>query len=435
MSLSIVNNKHNTLKKLIWIYFLLLIFEGALRKWVLPFLSTPLLLVRDPFAILIILKATNLRIKWANGYVFIACFITIITFCCTLLYGHQNLKAAIFGLRIIFFNFPLIFIIAKVFTLDDVIKIGRAMLVISIPMTLLIALQFYSPQSAWVNRGVGGNMEGGGFSGSLGYMRPPGTFSFTNGLVMFYSFCACFIFYFWFSKQKCPKWLLIIASITLIFAIPLCISRGLIASVLLTSFFALMMSLSSTVFFAKIVKIIFICIISISVLQFVPSFNIATKAITNRFEASAESSEGSFVQGSVGNRYLGGLFRAFSSSADAPIVAGNLGMGTNAGAAFITGSSSEFLVSEGEWGRLIGERGALFGLLLILLRIHLVLFMGVKSWISAMRRKPLAWLLFSVVSLSVFNGQWGQTTALGFSVTFAGFLLACFNNKQVNNFV
>ncbi|MBC7881424.1 MAG: hypothetical protein H7Y37_08820, partial [Anaerolineae bacterium] len=40
------------IKRLIWISFWLLIFEGALRKWAIPQLSTPLLLVRDPFVLL-----------------------------------------------------------------------------------------------------------------------------------------------------------------------------------------------------------------------------------------------------------------------------------------------------------------------------------------------------------------------------------------------
>ena len=31
------------LKQAIWLYLILLIYEGALRKWVLPDLSTPLL--------------------------------------------------------------------------------------------------------------------------------------------------------------------------------------------------------------------------------------------------------------------------------------------------------------------------------------------------------------------------------------------------------
>ena len=42
---------YDFIKKLIWTYFLLLLFEGALRKWFLPGLSQGLLIVRDPVVI------------------------------------------------------------------------------------------------------------------------------------------------------------------------------------------------------------------------------------------------------------------------------------------------------------------------------------------------------------------------------------------------
>ena len=51
------------LKKLIWLYFLLLVFEGALRKWVAPQLSGPLLVIRAPFALMIIWEAFRTH-KW-----------------------------------------------------------------------------------------------------------------------------------------------------------------------------------------------------------------------------------------------------------------------------------------------------------------------------------------------------------------------------------
>jgi hypothetical protein len=44
---------HRSLVLLIWLYFWLLIWEGALRKWIFPSLSAPLLIVRDPVVILI----------------------------------------------------------------------------------------------------------------------------------------------------------------------------------------------------------------------------------------------------------------------------------------------------------------------------------------------------------------------------------------------
>ena len=62
-------------------------------------------------------------------------------------------------------------------------------------MTILIFIQFHSSQTAWVNMGVGG--EGtAGFGGALGYMRPPGTFSFTSGYVSFQAVVGCYLFYY-----------------------------------------------------------------------------------------------------------------------------------------------------------------------------------------------------------------------------------------------
>ena len=39
------------IKRFIWIYFLLLLFEGAFRKWFLPGWSQELLIIRDPIAL------------------------------------------------------------------------------------------------------------------------------------------------------------------------------------------------------------------------------------------------------------------------------------------------------------------------------------------------------------------------------------------------
>ena len=55
------------LKKLFWLYFLLLVFEGALRKWILPHYSAPLLLIRDPVGFWIIWEAYRTR-KWPQKW-------------------------------------------------------------------------------------------------------------------------------------------------------------------------------------------------------------------------------------------------------------------------------------------------------------------------------------------------------------------------------
>src|SRR5690606_40610218 len=134
----------------------------------------------------------------------------------------------IHGARNLLLNLPLIFVIGSIFDREDVLEIGKVTLLIAIPMVIIIGLQFYSPQSAWINRGIGGDTEGGGFSGAMGFYRPPGTFSFTNGNSLFWSFLAPFVIYFWLEKKGIYKLLLIAASVALLFSIPLSISRTLL---------------------------------------------------------------------------------------------------------------------------------------------------------------------------------------------------------------
>ena len=99
-------------RKAIWVYLFLLIFEGALRKWVLPQLATPLLLVRDPIVIWLYFVA--LQKGWLrNTYVQLICFVSSVSLIITLIAGHQNLIVGLFGWRIYFFHFPMMFIMAK----------------------------------------------------------------------------------------------------------------------------------------------------------------------------------------------------------------------------------------------------------------------------------------------------------------------------------
>ncbi|HTE28222.1 MAG TPA: hypothetical protein VK664_26890, partial [Flavitalea sp.] len=220
-----LNKSVSLIKGGIYLYVLLLIFEGSLRKWVLPGLAAPLLIIRDPLALYIIFLCWKEKILPSNIILASTVWIGFISLFTALFLGHKNLFVAVFGARYLLIHFPLIFIIGKIMDRDDIIRIGKQMLVISIPITILTVLQFYSPQSAWVNRGVGGDMEGAGFNGgALGYFRPPGTFSFTNGNTMFYSLLACFVFYFWLNSKHVNKLILVTSTLCLITEIPISIS-------------------------------------------------------------------------------------------------------------------------------------------------------------------------------------------------------------------
>jgi len=415
------------LKRGVWLYFLLLVFEGALRKWFFPALAAPLLIVRDPVALTLLAIAYHKGLFPKN--IFVIGFIStgFISFFLTLLIGHGNLFVAIYGLRILVIHVPFMFLVGKIFRQYDVVKIGKAMLWIAIPMTVLIAIQFYSPQSAWVNRGVGGDMEGAGFSGAMGYFRPPGTFSFTNGTTLFYGMLTPFVTYFWLQQRKTVSfWILSTASVALIAAIPLSISRGLFFQVSVSVFFTLFAVLKQPRLFSTIAAGAFALILMALALKNFSFFQTATEAFALRFQTANETEGG--LEGVIVDRYLGGMYEAIFGETEIPFWGLGLGMGTNVGSMLLSGQVT-FLISEGEWGRIIGEMGFLIGIALIYLRIITVLRLGIKSYQSLTADNPLPWLILSFSLLNVMQGQWAQPTSLGFAIMSGGLTIAALKCK------
>jgi hypothetical protein len=91
----------------------------------------------------------------------------------------RTTTATLHGVRCDFLHVPLIFIMAKVPRAKNVIALAKVAVWIAIPYTALMVAQFRSPQSAWVNCGIGGSLEGAGFSAGIAdRFRPPGTFNF-----------------------------------------------------------------------------------------------------------------------------------------------------------------------------------------------------------------------------------------------------------------
>ena len=425
-----INNKtqsNTSLKTGIWIYFLLLIFEGALRKWLLPGLATPLLIIRDPVAVWLIIYSLRKGIIISNIYLTSILCISIIGFFSALFLSHKNLVIALFGVRIFILHFPLVFIIGKVFTAADVIKLGRVMLIIAIPMTILIVLQFYSPQSAWVNRGIGGDMEGSGFSGAKGYFRPSATFSFTTGAVQFYSFLACFILYFVFKSALVNRLLLIAAILSLLIAVPLSISRTLLFQVLLTFSFSFIAISKNPKYLGKILVGSAIIVMILFVLNNISFFTTASEVFTERFEAANEIEGG--IKGVFMDRFLGGMIESLSGNDAIPFFGYGIGMGTNAGSKLLTGGTT-FLISEGEWGRVIGELGPLSGLIVIMLRVIFCLKITVACYNRVLLNDFFPWILLSFGFIIILQGQWAQPATLGFSTLVTGLILALLNDSK-----
>jgi hypothetical protein len=409
------------LKRGIWIYFLLLIFEGALRKWVLPGLAAPLLIVRDPIALWILVMANKRRLLVLNPYYLGFIIISIIAIFTAMFLGHGNFWVAIYGARIYLLHFPLIFIIGKVFDREDVLKMGRVIVYMAIPMTVLIATQFYSPQDAWVNKGIGTGSEGGGFDGANGFFRPPATFSFIVGTISFYGLFASYLFYFWLNVKLIKKPVLIVSSICLVAAVPLTISRSVFFEVILSMIFAVAYVARKPKFLGKVIPIALFAVIAFAILGQMGFFQTATDAFTARFDNANESEGG--LQGVLLDRFLGGLLSSLGASSEIPFFGYGIGMGTNAGAMLLTGKAT-FLIAEVEWGRMIGEMGAILGLAAVFIRVSISFEMLKKSFRRMVNGDTLSWMILSYVLINIAQGQWAQPTILGFSVLSGGLVMA-----------
>lgn len=414
------------LRRLVWLYFGLLIFEGALRKWILPELSTPLLVVRDPVAFFILILSWRRGILPFTPYLFGMIFIGIAGVFTALLFGHGNLWVAVYGARILLLHYPLIFAVGRIFTREDVIRAGKVVIWIAIPMALLIALQFFNPQSAWVNRGVGGDLDGSGFSGAMGYYRPSGTFSFTNGTTAFFGLAGAFVISFWMQSTGMSRAVLLAGTAAVLISIPLSISRSLFFGIEVSMVFALFALMRNPRFLWRTLPAVVGVFLLLYALNQQAFFAKATEVFAARFTLASESEGG--LDGVLLDRYLGGMLGALAQPDSFPFFGHGIGLGTNVGSMLVTGEVL-YLISEGEWGRLVGEMGLFMGLLVIALRLALSAKMSLAAYARLGRGDCMPWLLVSFGLVVLPQGQWGQPTTLGFSCLIGGLILASFRTR------
>ena len=424
------------LRQLLWLYFWLLIFEGALRKWVLPGLSNPLQLVRDPVAMLALwwglplLRNRHWQV-WVNSLFVIG----LIAFLLAATVGHGDIPTALYGSRILLVQIPLIFIYASIFDRTDVVRFAWALAWLAIPMTVLMVIQSNLPSTHFLNVSAGG--EGTAtFSGALGFFRPPGTFSAINGLTTFYTLAASALFTLLYGTKlrREDRIFCLLVGIALVVAQPISISRSLLAGYLQVMAAVVAALALTRARLMPIISGLIALTLAIGIATAIPAFQERTDAFMTRWNlaAAAESSDDDRLGGGLGvfeKRVLGNFSRPLSNLEAIPFLGYGIGMGTNVGAQRISGERT-FLIAEGAWESSLGEMGFPLGLTFLAWRIALFVTILRMAFKAASRGNRLP-LIFSGSSLlMVLSGQLGQPTGLGFLVVSAGLTLTACNESS-----
>ena len=405
---------------LVWLYIVLWIFEGGLRRWVLPQFSNQLLLIRDPLALAIYSFASTYGLIKINVFFKAICVLAFLELLVAAM-GHCNFLVAVYGFRCDFLHVPMIFITARSFTKPRLEFLFRVMTILSIPYTLLLISQFYSPQSAWVNRGVGGDLAGAGFSGALDRFRPPGTFSFITGPAALYPIFAACLFATW-SRRLLPPFLCYLSLFAIAIAVPISISRLLFGSVLIVALTCLADLIIRREFRIR-PETVFLGLSIFIVLTVGMQFSVVDDglaAFTSRWTTSTTEEGG--AKDAIFGRLFEHVFGVFLDP-NVGLLGAGTGFSTNVGQMILTGEVG-FGLSEGESGRLIYDNGLLVGLLVLLFRVFLGLWIGTVVLRSYLKGNSVGLVLYSTAILHIVMGQWGQPATQGATTIAAGLTLA-----------
>ena len=415
------------LRRLIWLYLLLLIFEGAFRKWIVPQLSSPLLLIRDPVVVAIYVLALRARLFPQNIYVTSLALIALLSWATGIivllpLYSLQTIILVTgFGIRSDFLHLPLIFIIPAVLDLEDVKRVGRWTIIGMIPMALLMVWQFSSAPDTFVNRAAGIG-EGLQIQVGGGKVRPPGVFSFVSGTVYYLSAVTAFLLHAALARLPYRTWLLGASGASLMVGLAVSGSRSTIVAVALVVASVGVVLLVRPSLVNKFGRHLLLAVVVIWGITYIPIFQEGLGVLTDRFVEAADVAEDT-VLGGLTSRIIFGFTEALHIITSVPLGGFGLGVGTNGGAAFLTGEAS-FLLAENEWSRILLESGPILGSAFLIWRCALAFKIGCFAVGQVRRGNTLPLFLFSAGLFLILQGTFGQPTSLGFAVVLAGLCLA-----------
>lgn len=437
---------HSRLVNLIFVIYWLLIFEGALRKWVAPELKNYIFFVRMPFVLSVYGLAFHYG-QWPKAsrilqVTYIMAFISVILAIVQLGsggYDSRYLLIAVYGWINYFLYIPLAFIISRQFGKEEINRLIRQTLWIAVASAPLVIMQYNASASDLINQGSGIDEEYifHNLGSGMGLVRPFGFFTSTLGQQMFVASCIALTLATWLTPKharQIKNTLLIPGTLASLVMLVLSQSRGLffnVALILLAAGLGAWVSGNQRL----LVRVVILptLLIPAALVLWIMVFPIAFEAFSERLYTAWEH-EAIYYRFGIFSR----AFTAFYSFVDyiesTPFFGFLLGIGGNAARLMAwvdlpkAAYSNVGAIGWGEngWDRHIIELGPILGCAYILFRI------GLTCWLSRIvlqkirhTKNPTAILMFGFVGIMLLSGQiTGHGTVNGYTWLFVGFCVA-----------
>ena len=406
------------------VFFLLVLLEGIFRKWLLNPIEQPLLFIRDPLLAMLYLQYLGQR-RWRPPLWSLAIFFLVALFLIFILVQalYLDLPPAVYliGMRNYIGYIPLAFVMPEIFNRSDLHRLLRLCLFATIPVAILVGLQFLSAPTSPLNKGLGETGEGV-FLVADDMVRPYGPFTFTYGQALFSALtvCACLIALERRKEAAIPAPLLAVCLIAVGVMGALSGSRTYFLTLGLILFCYAFSSISSRSKSLSATRLIYSAGGLLGMIVLLAAvFPTAGAALAER-QADAVATEGSTL-----NRIVFVGTEALSVITNTPVFGYGIGFGSNAGA-FLASGRVSFTLAEYEWTRIVLECGPLLGLIVIWGRILLTVIVGVAAWRVNSRTGDAAPLIMFgfVCPLIFYSPISNNNTLLSFAWFSLGWLLA-----------
>ncbi|MBN8747474.1 MAG: hypothetical protein J0I65_08200 [Variovorax sp.] len=382
--------------KLFIAVLLVVVLEGALRKWVSGSLTLPLVLLRDLLAIYTVWYAlrtgalnfrrlpAQLLLVW-SGILILWGFVQLII-------NQFSPAILVIGLRFWLLYFWFGYAAAVSMTLEDYRRSLWVMLALLILMMPLVVLQQSSPPFAFINTQIDTDVRDI-FVVVTGVVRPTGTFSFTLGFTTFLAMAVSAIFCYRLLSRRAgrARLMFVLAFFALLVGTILSGSRAAVLFYLGLLGVALLGSLWFSRGVGKVYAAIGVVVTVAVMVGAAVLFSDALVATQERFENASQTED-------LGDRIVAMLIGEPETYNQITWLGAGLGKGSNLASYFESGERS-FMLAETESARILLEGGAI-GVLFILLKLAVIVVGMWAAWRAALRIRSsaplLVWLTLAV---------------------------------------